>query len=62
MVSEERWQLGPFIAWIQDEYLPSVHVGPGPADFARRPGETVPALYGAADAACIMYSLDALPA
>lgn len=61
MVSpDDRWDVRPFEAWIVDEYLPSLSVGPEPGAYARRPGETEIALYGVADVACILYSLDRL--
>jgi hypothetical protein len=61
MVSADgSWDVRPFEAWIVDEYLPSLSVGPRPGEYARRPGETETALYGAADVACILYSLDRL--
>lgn len=51
----------PFVSWITNEYLPSVRVGRGQADYARRPGESVPALYGVADAACVQYTVGPFP-
>ncbi len=56
----QTWDLRPFSAWIHDEYLPSAKIGAGPADYGLRPGGHRRALYGAADAACILYTLDAL--
>jgi hypothetical protein len=53
----DSWDIRPFEAWIVDEFLPSLWVGPGPADYARRPGDPDTALYGTADVACILYSL-----
>ncbi len=56
----KHWDLRSFEAWIVDEFIPGLWVGPGPGDFARRPKDPATALYGAADAACILYSLDRL--
>jgi hypothetical protein len=54
--------LRPFVRWISDTFAPLVHIGPGPADYTDRAGSTDVALYGAADMACILYSIDALDA
>jgi hypothetical protein len=54
------WDPRPFVAWISDAYLPSAKVGPGPADYGLRPGAPTTALYGVADAACILYTIDEL--
>jgi hypothetical protein len=59
-VSQPSYDLRPFAAWVLDEYLPSLKCGPGPADYARRPGVQEPALYGVADAACILYTFGSL--
>lgn len=58
MTDGASWDIRPFEAWIADEFVPSLWVGPGPADYARRPGDPDTALYGTADVACILYSLD----
>ena len=55
-----RWDIRPFETWIVDSFLPSLWVGPGPANYARRPSDPATALYGAADVACILYTLDRL--
>jgi hypothetical protein len=57
---DQAWDVRPFLAWISDEYLPSLRAGPGPGEYARRPGDDDAALYGSADVACILYSLDRL--
>jgi hypothetical protein len=60
VTSDDTWDVRPFEAWIVDEYLPSLRAGPGPGEYARRPGDGETALYGSADVACILYSLDRL--
>ncbi|GAA2209000.1 hypothetical protein GCM10009850_044580 [Nonomuraea monospora] len=58
MVTAQQWDLRPFTTWIAEEFLPSAKAGPGVADYGQSPGATRPALYGTADAACILYTLD----
>jgi hypothetical protein len=60
VTADQTWDIRPFLAWIVDEYLPSLRAGPGPGEYARRPDETETALYGSADVACILYSLGRL--
>lgn len=55
-----RWDIRPFEAWIADDFLPSLWVGPGPANYGPRPSDHATALYGAGDVACILYTLDRL--
>jgi hypothetical protein len=57
---DQTWDVRPFEAWIADEYLPSLRAGPRRGEYARRPGDGEAALYGSADVACILYSLDRL--
>jgi hypothetical protein len=54
------WDLRPFEAWVLDEYVPSLRVDGPPGAYARRPGASAVALYGSADVACILYTLDRL--
>jgi hypothetical protein len=60
VTANRTWDVRPFETWIVDEYLPSLRVSARAGDYARRPGETESALYGAADVACILYSLGRL--
>jgi hypothetical protein len=61
MVSTQRsWDLRELEAWIADDFIPSLRTGPQAGQYARRPGEPETALYGAADVACILYTLDCL--
>lgn len=60
MVNNKRWDIRPFLNWVHDEFLPSAKVGPGPADYGQAPYAKRPALYGTADAACILYTLEKL--
>ena len=52
--------LRPLKSWITEEFAPSVHVGPGAGDYARRGGGKHVEVYGAGDMACILYTLDDL--
>jgi hypothetical protein len=58
VTAADTWDIRPFEAWIVEEFLPSLWVGPGPADYARRPGDPDVGLYGTADVACLLYTLD----
>ncbi len=60
VTAHDHWDIRPFERWIANEFLPSLKVGPGDADYARRPGDRAIALYGSADVACILYTLDRL--
>jgi hypothetical protein len=60
MVTGHQWDLRPFVTWIVRDFLPSAKAGPGVADYGQSPGATRPALYGTADAACILYTLNHL--
>ncbi|MCK2218500.1 hypothetical protein MF672_032590 [Actinomadura sp. ATCC 31491] len=60
MVTARQWDLRPFTTWIAEEFLPAAKAGPGVADYGQSPGAGRPALYGTADAACILYTLDRL--
>jgi hypothetical protein len=60
MVDNQRWDLRPFISWVEEEFLPSAKTGPGTADYGQAAHATRPGLYGTADAACILYTLGSL--
>lgn len=51
--------LRPFERWIVETFAPAVKVGPGAGDYARKIGEGVD-LYGVADMAGILYTLNRL--
>lgn len=52
--------LREFIRWVVDTFEPSVRLPGGAGRYARTPGETVPELYGVADMACVLYTIDHL--
>ncbi len=54
------YDLRPFVRWIIDEFKPSVRVGSGAGEYARRVGGEFVEVYGAGDMACILYTLDEL--
>lgn len=55
-----QWDLRPFISWVHDTFLPKAKIGSGGVRYALRPGLLQADLYGTADAACILYTLDPL--
>ena len=54
------YDLRPFTSWIIDEFVPSVRVGSGAGDYARRVGGNYVEVYGTGDMACVLYTLDSL--
>lgn len=54
------FDLREFVGWIQNELEPSVRLPGGAGQYARSPGDKESELYGVADMACILYTLDAL--
>ena len=54
------YDVRPFVGWIIDELEPSVRVGSGAGEYARRVGGEFVEVYGAGDMACILYTLDEL--
>lgn len=57
---EKTYDLRPFCKWLIDNLEPSARLPGGAGQYARKPGETVPELYGTTDMACILYSLGKL--
>ena len=49
-----------FVQWILDDFEPSIRLAGGAGRYPRRVGQTVPALYGVADMACTLYTINAL--
>ncbi|SDQ22222.1 hypothetical protein [Actinopolyspora saharensis] len=60
MVTGRSWDLRPFVSWINEVFLPEAKAGPGIAEYGQSPRSTRPGLYGTADAACILYTVDRL--
>ena len=60
MTGPEPWDLRPFVAWIVDEYEPSLRAGSAAGAYASQPGGDHPELYGVADTACVLHTLDRL--
>lgn len=52
--------LREFIGWIQHTFEPSVKLPGGAGRYARKGGETTPELYGVADMACVLHTIDRL--
>jgi hypothetical protein len=52
--------LREFVHWILDDFEPSIRLPGGAGRYPRQLGQTVPALYGVADMACILYTINAL--
>lgn len=55
-----RVDLREFVRWIENEFEPSVRLPGGAGRYARKPGESEPELYGVADMACVLYTIDRL--
>jgi len=49
-----------FVHWILAEYEPSIRLPGGAGRYPRQPGQSTPALYGVADMACTLYTINAL--
>jgi len=49
-----------FVHWILAEYEPSIRLPGGAGRYPRQPGQSAPALYGVADMACTLYTINAL--
>jgi len=60
MTRSDWWDLRPFVTWIVDQYEPSVRVGPEVGAYASRPGGDDVELYGIADMACVLHTIDRL--
>ena len=54
------FDLRDFVRWILAEFEPSVRLPGGAGQYARQPGQTTAELYGVADMACILHTLDML--
>lgn len=54
------YDLTEFVRWITEVYEPLVRVGTAAGDYARRVGDNTRELYGIADMACILYTIDEL--
>lgn len=52
-----RVDLREFIHWILDCFEPSVRLPGGAGNYARRPGDSQPEIYGAADMACVLHTI-----
>lgn len=59
-VAAEEYDLREFVRWVTAEFEPSVRLPGGAGQYARAIGETSTELYGVADMACILYTLNAL--
>ena len=54
------FDLREFVDWVLKVFEPSVRLAGGAGHYARTPGDKTPELYGVADMACILYTLEAL--
>jgi len=54
------FDLREFTHWIVKDFEPTVKMPGGAGHYARSPGDTVTELYGVADMACILYTLNEL--
>lgn len=52
--------LREFIRWVTESFEPSVRLPGGAGRYARKFGDAVPEIYGVADMACILYTIDQL--
>lgn len=50
----------PFVEWVDGEYEASVRVSSSSGHYTRRPGERAIDLYGVADMACVLATIDRL--
>jgi hypothetical protein len=55
-----RYDLRPFLQWIVEEFEPTVRLDGLPGRYAWSREAAFPHVYGIADMACVLYSLDAL--